>query len=148
MTCSGGKRTRMGPFLSSLFIAHSQEAPSPPSRLKLFRRLGFQLGLASLVGRRLGAGCSPLTTWRDLVGASPTGAFCVNMRKPQITFFCFARRPECYDFWSSPFLGCNGWFLCEKKPLGLAWIFCGQEKGESLESCPPLSDVDHLERKE
>ena len=38
--------------------------------------------------------------------------------------------------------------LCEKKPLGLAWFFCGQKKGESLESCPPLPDVDYLERKE
>ena len=37
--------------------------------------------------------------------------------------------------------------LCEKKPPGLAWILCGQENKESLESCPPLSDVDHLEIK-
>ena len=61
MTCSGGKRTRMGPFLSSLSITHSQGASSPPSRLELFGRLGFQLGLASLDGRQPGAGCSPLT---------------------------------------------------------------------------------------
>ena len=47
----------MGPFLSSLFIAYSQGAQRPPSRLELFGRLGFQLGLASLGGRRLGAGC-------------------------------------------------------------------------------------------
>ena len=38
--------------------------------------------------------------------------------------------------------------LCEKEPPRLAWFFCGQEKGESLESSPPLPDVDHLERKE
>ncbi|RVX18133.1 hypothetical protein CK203_004237 [Vitis vinifera] len=57
----GGKRTRMEPFMSSLFIAHSQGTPNPPSRLELFGRLGFQLGLASLVRRRLGAGCSPQT---------------------------------------------------------------------------------------
>ena len=38
--------------------------------------------------------------------------------------------------------------LCEKEPLGMTWFFCGQEKGESLESCPPLPDMDHLERKE
>ncbi|RVW96795.1 hypothetical protein CK203_026140 [Vitis vinifera] len=38
--------------------------------------------------------------------------------------------------------------LCEKEPPGLAWFFCGQEKRESLESGPPLPDVDHLERKE
>ena len=38
--------------------------------------------------------------------------------------------------------------LYEKEPPGLAWFFCGQEKGESLESDPPLPDVDHLKRKE
>ena len=59
MTCFDGKRTRIGPFQSSLFIAHSQGALDFPSLLELFRRLGFQLRLASLVGRRLGAGCSP-----------------------------------------------------------------------------------------
>ena len=110
MTRSGGKRTRMRPFLSSLYIVHSQGASSPPSRLELFGLLGFQLGLASLDGRRPGAGSSPLTAWRDSVGASPIGAFCANMRrKPQITFSCFVRRLECYGFWSFPFLGCNGW---------------------------------------
>ena len=36
---------------------------------------------------------------------------------------------------------------CEKSPPRLAWFLCGQEKEESLESCPPLLDVDHLERK-
>ncbi|RVW98625.1 hypothetical protein CK203_032114 [Vitis vinifera] len=45
------KENKNGPFLSSLSIAHSQGASSPPSRLELFGRLGFQLGLASLVGR-------------------------------------------------------------------------------------------------
>ncbi|RVW15132.1 hypothetical protein CK203_083333 [Vitis vinifera] len=68
----------------------------PPSRLELFGRLGFQLGLVSLVGRRLGIGCSP-DRLKRLVGASPTDAFCVNIRrKPQITFYCFVRKPECY----------------------------------------------------
>ena len=39
----------------------------------------------------------------------PNRFFCANMRrKPQITFFCFARKLECYGFWSSLFLGCNG----------------------------------------
>ena len=51
----------MGPFQSSLFIAHSQGALDLISRLELFGRLGFQLGLASLVGKRFGAGYSPLT---------------------------------------------------------------------------------------
>ncbi|RVW39573.1 hypothetical protein CK203_115829 [Vitis vinifera] len=83
----------MRPFLSSLSIAHSQGASSPPSRLELFGRLGFQLGLASL-------------------GAMGDA------------------------------------LLCEKEPSRMPWIFCGQEKGESLESCSPLLDVDHLERKE
>ena len=51
-----------------------------------------------------------------------------------------------FDF--LPFWGAMGDVLfCEKKPPGLAWIRCGQEKRESLESCPPLPDVDHLERK-
>ena len=36
----------------------------------------------------------------------------------------------------------------EEEPLGMAWFLCGQEKGESLESCPSLLDVDHLERNE
>ena len=39
-------------------------------------------------------------------------------------------------------------WVSEKEPPELAWFFCGQEKGESLESGPPLPDVDHLERKE
>ncbi|RVX04877.1 hypothetical protein CK203_019124 [Vitis vinifera] len=48
-----------------------------------------------------------------------------------------------------PFWGAMGdAILCEKEPPRMAWIFRGQEKGESLESCPPLPDVDHLERKE
>ena len=38
--------------------------------------------------------------------------------------------------------------LCEEEPLGMAWFVYGQEKGESLESSPPLLIVDHLERKE
>ena len=38
--------------------------------------------------------------------------------------------------------------LCEEEPLGMAWFLYGQEKGESLESCHSLLDVDHLERKE
>ena len=38
--------------------------------------------------------------------------------------------------------------LYEKEPPGLVWFFCGQKKGESLESSPSLPDVDHLERKE
>ena len=43
-----------------------------------------------------------------------------------------------------PFWGAMGdALLGEKKPPGLAWIFCGQEKGESLENCPPLPDVDN-----
>ena len=47
-----------------------------------------------------------------------------------------------------PFWGAMGdALLCEKEPPGLAWFFFGQEKGESLESGPPLPDVDHLERK-
>ena len=37
---------------------------------------------------------------------------------------------------------------CEKEPPRMAWIFCGQEKGESMENCPPLPNVDYLERKE
>ena len=139
MTCSGGKRTRMGPFLSSLFIAYSQGAQSPPSQLELFGRLGFQLGLASLGGRQLGAGCSPLTTWRDLVGASPTDVFCADMRrKPQITFFCFARKPECYGFWSSLFLGCNGW--CTPLWKETSWVgmdLLWARKGRKLGELPP-----------
>ena len=48
-----------------------------------------------------------------------------------------------------PFWGAMGdALLCEKEPPGMAWILRGQEKGESLESCPPLPNVDHLERKE
>ena len=48
-----------------------------------------------------------------------------------------------------PFWGAMGdALLCEKKPPGLAWFFCGQEKRESLDNGPPLPDVDHLERKE
>ena len=48
-----------------------------------------------------------------------------------------------------PFWGAMGdALLCEKEPLGMAWFLCGQEKGESFESCPSLPDVDHLERKE
>ena len=38
--------------------------------------------------------------------------------------------------------------LREKEPIGMAWVLCGQEKGESLKSCPSLLDVDHMERKE
>ncbi|KAL6341704.1 hypothetical protein AAG906_032825 [Vitis piasezkii] len=38
--------------------------------------------------------------------------------------------------------------LCEEEPIGMTWVLCGQEKGESLESCPSLLDVDHMERKE
>ena len=37
-------------------------------------------------------------------------------------------------------------WVSEKEPPELAWFFCGQEKGESLESGPPLPDMDHLER--
>ena len=48
-----------------------------------------------------------------------------------------------------PFWGAMGdALLCEKEPPWMAWIFRGQEKGESLESYPPLPNVDHLERKE
>ena len=60
MTCFGGEITRMGPSQSSLFITRSQGPLELLSQLELFGRLGFQLKLASLVGRRLGAGCSPL----------------------------------------------------------------------------------------
>ncbi|RVW49838.1 hypothetical protein CK203_069935 [Vitis vinifera] len=36
-----------------------------------------------------------------------------------------------------PFWGAMGdALLCEKEPPGMAWILCGQENGESLESCP------------
>ena len=52
-------------------------------------------------------------------------------------------------FYLLPFWGARGdALLYEKEAPRMAWIFCGQEKGESLESCPPLPDVDHLERKE
>ena len=48
-----------------------------------------------------------------------------------------------------PFWGAMGdALLCEKEPPWMAWILRGQEKGESLESYPPLPNVDHLERKE
>ena len=48
-----------------------------------------------------------------------------------------------------PFWGAMGdALLCEKEHLRMTWIFCGQENGESLESCPHLLDLDHLERKE
>ena len=48
-----------------------------------------------------------------------------------------------------PFWGAMGdALLCEKDPPGMAWFLCGQEKGESFESCPSLLDVDHLEKKE
>ena len=121
MICSGGKRTRMEHFQLNHFIALSQGASNPLSRPELFGHLGSQLELASLVGRRLGAGCSPLTVWRDLIRIFPTGAFCVNIRrKPQITFFCFARRLECYGFWSSLFFGCNGW--CTPLWKGTSWV--------------------------
>ncbi|RVW71708.1 hypothetical protein CK203_057082 [Vitis vinifera] len=50
----------MGLSQSSLFMTRSQGALDLLSRLELSGRLGFQLGLASLVGRRLGAGYSPL----------------------------------------------------------------------------------------
>ncbi|RVW38447.1 putative ribonuclease H protein [Vitis vinifera] len=123
-TCSGGKRTRMEPFLSSPFIAHSQGTPSPPSRLELFGRLGSQLGLASLFGRWLGAGNhrSPSSVLRESQNVMASNLL--------------------------PVWGAMGdALLGEKKPPRLAWFLCGQEKGESLESCPSLLDVDHLERK-
>ena len=48
-----------------------------------------------------------------------------------------------------PFWGAMGdALLCEKESPGMVWIFCGQEKGESMENCPPLPNVDYLERKE
>ena len=48
-----------------------------------------------------------------------------------------------------PFWGAMGdALLCEKDLPRMAWFLCGQEKGESFESCPSLLDVDHLERKE
>ena len=56
MTCFGGERIRMGLSQSSLFMARSQGALDLLSWLELSGRLGFQLGLASLVGRWLGAG--------------------------------------------------------------------------------------------
>ena len=52
-------------------------------------------------------------------------------------------------FDSLPLWGAMGdALLCEKEHPWLAWFFCGQKKRESLESGPPLPDVDHLERKE
>ena len=141
MTCFGGEITRMGPSQSSLFITRSQGPLELLSQLELFGRLGFQLGLASLVGRRLGAGCSPLTAWRDLDGASPTYAICVKIRrKPHIIFFCFVRRPEYYDFWSSPFLGCNGW--CTPLWEGTSWdgmVPLWARKGRKLGELPPFA---------
>ena len=62
MTCFGGERIRMKLSQSSLFMARSQGALDLLSRLELSGRLGFQLGLASLVGRRPGTGYSPLIT--------------------------------------------------------------------------------------
>ncbi|RVW49387.1 hypothetical protein CK203_092674 [Vitis vinifera] len=48
-----------------------------------------------------------------------------------------------------PFWGAMGdALLCEKESPGMVWIFCGQEKGESMENCPSLPNVDYLERKE
>ena len=60
MTCFGGERTRMGLSQSSLSMTRSQRALDLLSQIELSQRLGFQLGLASLVGRRLRAGYSPL----------------------------------------------------------------------------------------
>ncbi|RVW82252.1 hypothetical protein CK203_041736 [Vitis vinifera] len=56
------KENKNETFSVKSFYSSFSRASSPPSRLELFGRLGFQLGLASLVGRRLGAGYSPLTT--------------------------------------------------------------------------------------
>ena len=104
------KENKNGTFSVKSFYSSLSRGIKTPSRPELFGQLGSRLELASLVGRRLGVGCSPLTVWRDLVGAFPTGAFCVKRRmKPYVTFFCFVKRPECYDFWFSPSLGCNGW---------------------------------------
>ncbi|RVW27606.1 hypothetical protein CK203_099119 [Vitis vinifera] len=55
------KENKNGSFSVKSFIVYFQGTPSPPSRLELFGRLGFQLGLASLGGRGLGTGYSPLT---------------------------------------------------------------------------------------
>ena len=60
MTCFGGERTRMGLSQSSLFMTRSQRALDLLSQIELSQRLGFQVGLASLVGKQLGAGYSPL----------------------------------------------------------------------------------------
>ena len=35
----------------------------------------------------------------------------------------------------------------KRGPFKLAWIFCCEEEEESLESCPLVLTLDHLERK-
>ncbi|RVW76644.1 putative ribonuclease H protein [Vitis vinifera] len=55
------KENKNGTFSVKSFYSSFSRDTKPPSQLELFGHLGFQLGLASLVGRQLGAGCSPQT---------------------------------------------------------------------------------------
>ena len=91
MICSGGKRTRMEHFQLNHFIALSQGASNPLSRPELFGHLGSQLELASLVGRRLGAGCSPLTVLKRFDWNIPNRCFlCKNEEETidHLLLFC------------------------------------------------------------
>ena len=54
------KENKNGTFSVKSFYSSLSRDIKPPSRPELFGRLGSQLELASLVGRRLGVGCSPL----------------------------------------------------------------------------------------
>ena len=54
------RENKNGTFSVKFFMARSQRALDLLSQLELSGRPGFQLGLASLVGRLLGAGYSPL----------------------------------------------------------------------------------------
>ncbi|RVX13211.1 Transposon TX1 uncharacterized 149 kDa protein [Vitis vinifera] len=107
------KENKNGTFSIKSFYSSFSRDTKPPFPARTIWTPWFQLGLVSLVGRRLGI--------------------------------------ESQNVMASNFLPVWGAMgdalLCEKTPPRLAWFLCGQEKEESLESCPPLLDVNHLERK-
>ncbi|RVW52747.1 hypothetical protein CK203_091171 [Vitis vinifera] len=112
----------MEPFLSSLFIAHSQGHQAPfPARTIWTPWVPIR---ASFFGWE--------AAWSRVLTTDRLKRFGQNVMASNLL----------------PVWGAMGdALLCEKKPPGLAWILCGQEKRENLESCPPLPDVDHLKIK-